>query len=143
MMTRIKLLLTKFVSWLKLKRADLGGSLQVGIEVANRIKMYVNNPYTDVITALIPSEIDDELVKWLRIWLPKIISKLEMTDDLLHLTDEQQLKMMIAKIQSYPKMKAGYLYGDIAANVNMKVTENPDLNVVYLLTKAEYDEIAI
>lgn len=61
--------------------AKLSKEVQLIINVVNVIKLYVDSELADVITAAIPSDVDDKIKEWLRKALPVILKELNMVKD--------------------------------------------------------------
>jgi len=46
--------------------AELKTAIHIGVEVTEKIKTFVDSPAADILTAIIPGDIDDEVKNWLR-----------------------------------------------------------------------------
>ena len=66
-------------------------AVSVGIIVTEKIKAMVDSPAADILTAIIPGEIDDKLKQVLRTAIPVILTDLRLTHDCGDLTDPQEI----------------------------------------------------
>lgn len=91
----LKSFLTKI--WKEIKNlfagipAELKTAIHIGVTVAENIKKFVNSPTADIITALIPGDIDDSIKNILRSKLPLILSELKLADNCQNIKDPTQL----------------------------------------------------
>mgnify|MGYP001278526459 CR=1 FL=1 len=95
--------LKKFTTWIVsfLKKVDdqLKIILPIGISVVEKIKTFVDSPTADIVTAIIPGEVDDNIKTLLRSILPKILLDLRNWKELDDITDqEEKLKAIILEI---------------------------------------------
>src|SRR4030081_251464 len=58
--------------------AELKIAIHVGVIVTENIKNFVDSPAADVLTALIPGDVDDKIKNWLRAKLPAILTELKL-----------------------------------------------------------------
>lgn len=70
---------------------ELKSAVHISILVVENIKKFVDSPGTDILTAIIPGDIDDRLKNLLRAKLPLILTELKLADNCLSLTDPKQL----------------------------------------------------
>lgn len=54
---------------------ELQDKFSVGVLVVQKLKEFIDSPVADMITAIIPSTVDDEIKNWLRLVLPKILEQ--------------------------------------------------------------------
>jgi hypothetical protein len=66
-------------------------AIHIGVIVTEGIKTFVDSPEADVLTAIIPGSIDDEIKNWLRAKLPEILTELKLADSCGGLTDPAQI----------------------------------------------------
>lgn len=92
--------------------------IPIGIKVVNSIKMFVDSNTADVLTAIIPGDIDDNAKLILRAIIPKILKEMEQWQDIISLPENEQLKAIITTINSYPKVKRDAIKLSIASQVN-------------------------
>jgi len=71
--------------------AEMQIAIHIGVEVAESIKTFVDSPAVDVLTAIIPGDIDDEIKTLLRAKLPDILTELKLADSCAGLTDPSQI----------------------------------------------------
>lgn len=81
--------------------AELKTAIHVGVVVTEGLKAFVDSPAADVLTAIIPGDIDDDLKNLLRAKLPQILTELKLADSCAGLTDPSQItKCAITVLQS-------------------------------------------
>ncbi|HEY9001645.1 MAG TPA: hypothetical protein VIM89_09860 [Mucilaginibacter sp.] len=71
--------------------AELKIAIHIGVEVTENIKTFVDSPAADILTAIIPGNIDDEVKNWLRAKLPTILTELKLADSCGQLTDPAEI----------------------------------------------------
>ena len=70
---------------------ELKTAIHIGVVVTEAIKTFVDSPAADVLTAIIPGDIDDEIKVLLRDKLPAILTELKLADSCGVLTDPNQI----------------------------------------------------
>ncbi len=70
---------------------ELKTAVHIGVVITENIKSFVDSPMADILTALIPGDIDDDIKTWLRAKLPGILTELKLADSCSNLTDPQQI----------------------------------------------------
>lgn len=98
--------LTTFLSkiWTEVKSlfdgipAELKTAIHIGVIVTENIKALVDSPAADVLTAIIPGDIDDELKDLLRAKLPTILTELRLADSCQNLSDPAQITACAIKV---------------------------------------------
>lgn len=78
--------------------AEMKTAIHIGVLVTENIKNFVDSPAGDILTALIPGDIDDEIKSWLRAKLPAILTELKLADSCAGLTDPQQITACAVKV---------------------------------------------
>jgi hypothetical protein len=89
--TEIKSLFDKIPSELKT-------AIHIGVAVTQNIKTFVDSPAADVLTAIIPGDIDDEIKNWLHAKLPEILTELKLADSCSALTDPAAITACAIKV---------------------------------------------
>jgi hypothetical protein len=80
--------------------AELKTAIHIGVVITEGLKTFVDSPAADVLTAIIPGDIDDELKNLLRAKLPQILTELKLADNCTGLTDPSQItKCAISVLQ--------------------------------------------
>lgn len=74
----------------------------LGVLVTENIKNFVDSPVADVLTAIIPGDIDDEIKNWLRAKLPTILAELKLADSCSALTDPTEIHRTRSKSFTRP-----------------------------------------
>ncbi|MGN6395028.1 MAG: hypothetical protein ACTHMI_05680 [Mucilaginibacter sp.] len=77
---------------------ELKKAIHIGVEVTENIKKFVDSPAADVLTAIIPSEIDNEIKNWLRDKIPGILTEMKLADDCAGLTDPAAITACAIKV---------------------------------------------
>lgn len=76
--------------------------LDLALIIVNGIKHFVDSPLIDVLTALIPGDVDDHIKDLIRAKLPVILVDLKLASDETGKTAEDIIKDGIGAIQSMP-----------------------------------------
>ena len=77
---------------------ELKTAIHIGVLVTEAIKTFVDSPATDVLTAIIPGDADNEIKDLLRAKLPAILTELKLADSCTGLTDPSQITVCAIKI---------------------------------------------
>ena len=77
---------------------EMQTAIHIGVIVTENIKSFVDSPVADVLTAIIPGDIDDDIKNWLRAKLPVILSELKLADSCSSLTDPLQITQCAIKV---------------------------------------------
>lgn len=81
--------------------SDLKSAIHIGVIITENIKKFVDSPLADILTVLIPGDVDDKIKELLRGKLPIILAELKLTDNCDNLTDSQSITSCAIKtIQS-------------------------------------------
>jgi hypothetical protein len=78
--------------------AELKIAIHVGVIVTENIKNFVDSPAADVLTALIPGDVDDKIKNWLRAKLPVILAELKLADSCGSLIDPNEITACAVKV---------------------------------------------
>jgi hypothetical protein len=78
--------------------AKLKTAIHIGVIVTENIKNFVDSPAADVLTSIIPGDIDDDIKNWLRAKLPTVLTELKLADSCSGLTDPQQITDCAIKV---------------------------------------------
>lgn len=78
--------------------AELKTAIQIGVTITEAIKNFVDSPAADILTAIIPGDLDDELKTLLRAKLPEILTELKLADSCGSLTDPAQITACAVKV---------------------------------------------
>lgn len=76
---------------------DLKSAIHIGVIVTEAIKTFVDSPAADILTAIIPGDIDDKIKDLLRAKLPEILTELKLADSCGKLTDPSQITACAVK----------------------------------------------
>jgi len=66
---------------------DLKNAVHIGVVVTENVKNFVDSGNADILTAIIPTDIDDVIKARLRANLPRILTELKLADNCAGLTD--------------------------------------------------------
>jgi hypothetical protein len=77
---------------------EMQNAVHIGVVVTENIKNFVDSPAADILTAIIPGDLDDEIKNWLRAKLPVILTELRLADSCGNLTDPQQITACAVKV---------------------------------------------
>jgi hypothetical protein len=66
-------------------------AIHIGVAVVDNMKSFVDSPIADVITALIPGDVDDKVKDALRKYLPKIVIEMKLAEQCAGLTDPNEI----------------------------------------------------
>lgn len=94
-MKKIKELLGKATAWItrlwKSIKPDAEKALIIGMKITDAIKDAVNNPAADILTAVIPGDLDDKIKEKLRIAAPKVVITLGLVNECKDEKDEAEI----------------------------------------------------
>lgn len=96
----------------------------IAISVVQQIKTVVDSPVADVVTALIPGDVDDLIKEQLRQWLPKIILQLALVQSISNIEDENaQLQAILDKIKLSSDETKSAFYHSLASLILQKLSD--------------------
>jgi hypothetical protein len=78
--------------------AEIKTAIHIGVIITENIKNFIDSPVADVLTALIPGDLDDEIKNLLRAKLPGILTELKLADSCSALTDPLQITQCAIKV---------------------------------------------
>ena len=87
----IRLLFTNFPTELK-------SAVSIAITVTDNIKTFVDSPIADILTAIIPGDVDDRIKQLLRGGIPVILTNLKLVDDCGDLKEPQMITNCAVKV---------------------------------------------
>ena len=92
--------------------ADMKTAIHIGVEVTENVKTFIDSPAADILTAIIPGDIDDEVKNLLRAKLPTILTELKLADSCGQLTDPAEItKCAVRVLQSLDgDVKSAFLH---------------------------------
>jgi hypothetical protein len=111
---KIKSFLTRL--WAAIKRMfegfddEVKTAIHISVTLVENLKNFVESPAADVLTTVIPSQLDNRLKNWLRVKLPGILQQLKLAD--AQLTDDSEIVIQAAKQlkQMQGSVKSGFLH---------------------------------
>ena len=116
----------------------------IAVKVTEELKKVIDSPVADLITALIPGELDNEIKYKLRKILPEIVAKIGIAHNIIQASDDPTVAMQ--KIVAYIQSLGGDARKDWWVLFSAKVTEAlSDGDVTYAelvaLTQMAYTEL--
>ncbi|WP_426671256.1 hypothetical protein ACPPVU_08475 [Mucilaginibacter sp. McL0603] len=78
--------------------AELKTAIHIGVLITENLKNFVDSPAADVLTAIIPGDIDDEIKTLLRAKLPAILTELKLADSCSGLADPAAITACAVKV---------------------------------------------
>jgi hypothetical protein len=78
--------------------SELKIAIHIGVLITENVKNFVDSPAADVLTAIIPGDIDDKIKDWLRAKLPTILTELKLADSCSGLTDPNAITACAIKV---------------------------------------------
>src|SRR5882672_9611456 len=78
--------------------AELKTAIHIGVLVTENVKNFVDSPAADILTVLIPGDIDDEIKSLLRAKLPEILTELKLADSCSGMTDADAITVCAVKV---------------------------------------------
>lgn len=98
----MKNLIKKLVAMIKSLFGGLSpkykAALQTAVVVIDAIYNASKSPAVDVITAITPTTVDDNIVRWLRTSLPDWLKEFKLFTEVLDLTDPQEIILKVSEI---------------------------------------------
>lgn len=96
----------------------------VAITVVQQVKAIIDSPVADVVTALIPGEVDDEIKAKLREWLPKILLELNLVQSIAHIENiNDQLNAILAQLKLASDDAKNAFYHSLASLILQKISD--------------------
>lgn len=128
----MKALLLKIKLFIMKLFASVETFIPIGIEVVNKLKIFIDSPTADIITAIIPGTVDDNVKIWLRAWLPIILGKFGGLETIIKLPVDAQ----------------NFIYLGIATEINKGIVndltkETLSLPQAVIATQYKHDETAL
>lgn len=100
-------------------------AIHIGVTVVEKMKTAVDSPDADIITAIIPGDIDDAIKEKLRDALPKILAELLLAQDCSNLTNSADIvKCAIQTLQEIEgDFKSAFLH-DLSILIAQVASDN-------------------
>jgi hypothetical protein len=96
--------------------------ISIGIKIVDAIKKFVDSDIADVITALIPGDLDNSLQLFLQKVTPSILINLRKWESIVGTEDENtKLKLIIDEIKNMNKVDRDGIKLEIATQINAAV----------------------
>lgn len=77
---------------------ELKTAIHIGVTVTTEINNFVESPGADVLTSIIPGDVDDKIKDALRAKLPQILAELKLADQCAGLTDPNEITACAIKV---------------------------------------------
>jgi hypothetical protein len=95
----------------------------VAHDIVENIKAFVYSPGMDVLTAIIPTDIDNKIVDVLRAALPRILTSLTNVDEVLNMDKDKELAAAIYRINEAPEEVRKVFYHGLASLITELVSD--------------------
>ena len=110
------------------------------IKIVTNIKNFVDSPGCDLLTAIIPSELDNTIQDILKKYLPELLKALNTSETIANMTDtNEQLKAIVNQIQLSPNDAKDILLHGMAAKL-ISVISGIDWNTSASITQAVFKD---
>lgn len=114
---------SKVGAWFRLAmlkgRQFLKKEVPVAINVVELLKQFVESPATPLLTKLIPGQVDDVIAGQLQIWLPKILTELNLVQDIANLqSNDEIVQAVVNRLRLIPKVDRKGVYLNIASKLS-------------------------
>lgn len=73
-------------------------ALKTAVTIVDALYTAIDNPAADIITSLTPTAADDQLLKWLRVYLPNFLKEFKLFAEVVDLTDPQEIILKVSEI---------------------------------------------
>jgi hypothetical protein len=70
---------------------DVKNAIHIGVTIVDNMKVFVDSPVADVLTAIIPGDVDDKIKELLIKYLPKIVIEMKLAEQCTELTDPNEI----------------------------------------------------
>lgn len=121
----VSIFITKFFGWIKKQLGrilpEVKQVVDVGIDIVEMIKGYVDSPGVDVITALTKNKLDDAGVSFLRAYLPKLLAQLKGVSEAL---SDDEMREYIEFINSREEDAKAILTHGICSMINYHICDD-------------------
>jgi hypothetical protein len=116
--------------WLSIKNlfdkveAEVKKDVVVAITVVQQVKAVVDSPVADIVTALIPGNVDDQIKVRLREILPKLILELSLVESVTDIEDQnEQLQVILDKLKLSSDAVKNAFYHSLASIILEKLSD--------------------
>jgi hypothetical protein len=104
--------------------AEVKKDVVVAISVVQQIKTVVDSPVADVVTAMIPGQLDDQIKTILRNLLPKLILELSLVQSVTDIEDQNaQLQAILEKLKLSSDDVKNAFYHSLASLILEKLSD--------------------
>lgn len=104
--------------------AEVKKDVVVAISVVQQLKAVVDSPVADVVTALIPGDLDDQIKLRLRELLPKLILELSLVQSVVNIEDQNaQLQAILEKLKLSGDDTKNAFYHSLASLILQKLSD--------------------
>ena len=132
--------ITKFFSFIKglisKVSPEVKSVVEIGIRLVENIKKYSDSGVVDVLTAIIPGDVDDKVVAAIRGYLPKLLASLQGIEAAL---DDKAMKEYFDRINSLEDDAKAILTHGIASAVNRVLSDEiGSMSQAFITTEVVY-----
>ncbi|MDT3405091.1 hypothetical protein [Mucilaginibacter terrae] len=92
--------------------ADLKSAINIGVTITENIKKFIDSPVADILTVIIPGDIDDKIKAILRAKVPQILLQLKLANECADSSNPEQITACAIKnLQALTgNLKSAYLH---------------------------------
>lgn len=98
-------------------------NIHVSVLVVQNFKTIVDSPATDILTALIPGDIDDKIKDKLRQVLPKVLTTLKIIEDCSHLTDQELVNCIAVRLVTATEEYKDHIFHGLAVQLAKELSD--------------------
>ena len=111
--------------WIGISFEFVKDNSEVAVDVTNKIKKIVDSPIADILTAIIPSDLDDKVVSKLRKVLPIVLEKMAIMHGILIIStsNENTIALIIEHLQLTNKDLRADFYIRLAGELNVALAD--------------------
>jgi len=116
---------------------------ETAVNITERIKVILDSPIVDVITFIIPGDVDDKIVKKLRIILPIIFRKVALANNIVKKNEfpTDIIEEVLNYLKEADKEQKATFYITFSAELNKVLADGKiTLNEAIILSQLVYNE---
>lgn len=121
---------------------DKAHFMHTASEVVENINKFVASDTADIITAVIPGNIDDTIKNLIREWLPKLIVQLHTAEDYTSLSGDAIVQKFVASLPGLTDEQRTFILHNLASLLSVKASGGElKLPDVYATIQGMYESI--
>lgn len=96
----------------------------IAIKAVQAVKVVMDSPVPDVLTSIIPGDVDDKAKNVIREWIPKVLLQLNMVEAIVNIEDpNEQLNAILAKIKLANKETRNIIWHGLGSLIIEKLSD--------------------